>query len=307
MLGSIWRRWLGLLDRLRFAHTPCWLRNGRPSLAAPSPPRPELLVFVHGIYGSDQSGIDIGNFGDWPQRLQGDPRFGPRLDLRLFAYRSFNLGRSRRYSIPEHAARLRRDLDGIGAGRYERVHFIVHSMGGLILRQALLDAGRAPSAPWFHRLGALFLLATPSGGSKEAAWLARLGISETEAQQMRPGSPFLRRLQKAWSEALRARILGPREALRRGRMLLALGAELKGILVGEVVEPASVLAIGKHSRYRAFGLDHLQMAQAGPGNLAVYDWVAAELDAFLAAEDAPLASKKQFAVKKTRRRRRRRA
>ena len=274
MLGRLWQRWLRLLDRLRYAHTPCWLLEGRPSAQAPWPRHRELLVFIHGIFGSDQPGVDIGNFGDWPQRLQGDPRFRGRLDVRLFAYRSFSLGSSLRYSIPEHAQRLRRDLDACHASGYERVHVIAHSMGGLILRQALLDGAREP---WAARIGALFLLASPAGGSREAAWLAALGVSESEALEMSPGSSYLTRLQRAWNAAYQARILGPGERAQPGRILLALGAEQKGILLGQVVTPASVKAIGKHSLYRAFPLDHLQMARCGPGNLAVYEWVAAAL------------------------------
>jgi pimeloyl-ACP methyl ester carboxylesterase len=232
-------------------------------------------VFVHGIYGSDQPGLDIGNFGDWPQRLQADPRFSGRWDLRLFSYRSFNLGRSRRYSIPEHAQRLRRDLADGGAAGYARVHFIAHSMGGLIVRQALVDAA---AERWATRLGALVLLSSPAGGSRDAAWLGELGISESEAKAMSPGAPYLKRLQAAWDAAFKARILAAGQEPKAGRILLALGAEQKGLWAGKVVSPASVKAIGKHSRYRAFPLNHLQMARCGPGNLAVYEWVAQALN-----------------------------
>jgi pimeloyl-ACP methyl ester carboxylesterase len=278
MLTQPWQRLLRFYDRLRFAHTPCWLIGGRPSLAAPQPRRRELLVFVHGIYGSDMGGVDIGNFGDWPVRLQADPRFAGRCDLRLFAYRSFNLGSDPAFSVPGHARRLLADLLASGAEGYQRIHFIVHSMGGLILRQALLDLQAQPGHPLLAQVAGLFVLATPAGGSNDAAILSRLGVSHLEAVEMAPGSRFLKRQQKAWDAAFKARIMAPGGAWKPGRWWLALGAELKAMPLGRVVEPASVLAMGKHSAYQAFDLDHLQMARSDEDNLAVYEWVAGQLD-----------------------------
>lgn len=286
LLGLACWAWSGRGGRRRFEHRPCWYYRGDYRGRAPQGRRPHLVVMVHGIFGSDVAGLDLGNFGDWPAMLASDPDLGPRLDLRLFSYRSLALNPwDRTLTIPHHSAALREDLRAIRAADYGSVAFIVHSMGGLVLRQALLDLATGGEADrgLLDRVKAVYMLCTPNAGSFDADLLRLTGLSHQEALEMGLHSEYLRGLNRAWKRALSGRILRPGSAPARGRMLLALGAETKGIAGMVTVSPASLKALGAHTLFKAFPLNHLQMAAAHPDNRAVYDWVKRGLGPLLAA------------------------
>ncbi len=73
-----------------------------------------------------------------------------------------------------------RAMDATGAGR---VHLIGHSLGGLIVREAVQRRGLAAYT------GTAVTIATPHAGT----WLARFGLGPC-ARQMRPGSALLTEL-----------------------------------------------------------------------------------------------------------------
>ena len=90
----------------------------------------------------------------------------------------------------------RRALQATGAGK---VHLIGHSLGGLVVREAVQRRGLAGST------GTAVTIATPHAGT----WLARFAFGPC-ARQMRPGSAFLNELGRA---ALSA---GPRWVMLHG-------------------------------------------------------------------------------------------
>lgn len=77
-------------------------------------------------------------------------------------------------------------------GSYRRIAFVAHSMGGLVVRRALLDCETTR-----RKTSHLFLFGTPSNGLVKAA----IGMKITGKRQIRDmaeGGPFIDRLRRDW-------------------------------------------------------------------------------------------------------------
>ncbi|OEO30598.1 hypothetical protein VW23_020485 [Devosia insulae DS-56] len=89
--------------------------------------------------------------------------------LRAAGYRILNLDYpSRRHDLAGLADIVTQQLAAAGAWDAPKLHFVTHSMGGLVARHLL--GGRPPHA----RIGRVLLLAPPSAGSEVADFLAPL-------------------------------------------------------------------------------------------------------------------------------------
>ena len=132
----------------------------------PSVRKSVLLVFVHGVNGSDLTWVNSKG-AYWPSIVQSDKDVFGNADILIYEYPSPYLWES--YAIGDLAKRLNSDLDdpSVGAKNYSQIVFIAHSMGGLVVRQMLLDA----DADMQRRVEAIMLFGSPMGGSIKANWV----------------------------------------------------------------------------------------------------------------------------------------
>jgi len=123
--------------------------------AAAASPAP-LVVLLHGLARSHRS------LGTLAERLTDEG-----YEVLAFEYAST------RAEIADHAAALATLLERHTAPR--EVHFVTHSLGGLVLRALLSD----DDAPWrgVHRLGRAVTLAAPHGGAEVAETAAEWGLA----------------------------------------------------------------------------------------------------------------------------------
>ncbi len=119
-----------------------------PEGGAAPPPRGELVFLLHG-------------FGGRPLLMS---RVARHLAGREYAIRNWTYP-SLRKPVAHHAASLRDELARVTAERsYARVHFVTHSLGGVVVRQLLC---REPPG----NVGRIVMLAPPNAGS-HVAWIS---------------------------------------------------------------------------------------------------------------------------------------
>jgi pimeloyl-ACP methyl ester carboxylesterase len=180
---------LGIL----FGSSPC---SAKPHYVRQTPGVDSVIVFIHGVLGSGDTTWKNDNGMYWPSMLAQDETFK---DFDIYVHDYPTSLRGTNFSIEELAenARLIFDVDGISA--HKDIVFLVHSMGGLVLRQYILKYQKIA-----ERTRLIYFYSTPSTGA-ELASLASLFSSNPQLFDMRPMDQFsdgyLDHLLKDWLDA----------------------------------------------------------------------------------------------------------
>ena len=168
------------------------------------------VVFVHGILSSGEACWRHGNGNYWPELLKGAADL-EALGIYVFTYETAVFSGSYRISDVVDALKEHMRLDGLLQS--ERVIFVCHSMGGIVVRKFLVER----TADLIERdteIG-IFLLASPSLGSSYANWLSPLaqflGHAQADALRFHQNNAWLNDLDKEFQnlkEAGKLRIKG---------------------------------------------------------------------------------------------------
>ncbi len=164
-----------------------------------------LIVFVHGVMGGASTTWgqpESENF--WPALVQSDPRFTD-FDIYLVNYLSRFVGRSP--NIYETANSELNYLEDRGVfNRYREVHFIAHSMGGLIVKRMLVRLRDREEGTKLRRIKSVVCLSTPAQGASiatVASWFSNnpqfIGLTPAHVNES------IQELEDAWVQLLRAR------------------------------------------------------------------------------------------------------
>jgi WD40 repeat protein len=153
-----------------------------------------LVVFVHGFRDDGENTWTNPETGaNWPDLLSQDIRFAS-VDIVTFHYPS-SLSGQVNLSVSNVAEQLGQLLKSRNYNRYERIIFVAHSMGGLVVRNMLLKkrdlAGKVPL---------IMFLATPSAGSFVANYAHAFGLGgrQLRALQTLENSNFLEDQDSQW-------------------------------------------------------------------------------------------------------------
>jgi len=169
----------------------------------PSPsPRPDTaIVFVHGIFGGTLTTWHNPKANtDFYDLLSKDPKYDTRFDIFAFGFTS-NYLKPGSFSILQAATQLRSQLQHQRVFDYQRVVFVAHSMGGLVVMRMLLDNKEylQPSDP--QKIPLVFLFSTPQEGSQIAV-IARRLLNNPALAEMLPDerSDFIYQLDRDWKK-----------------------------------------------------------------------------------------------------------
>lgn len=169
--------------------------------------KPHVIVFVHGVTGDAVETWRNATTGAlWPELTTRDPDFAD-FDVYLAGYDSPLLGRAS--TIEEIAQRLLQQLTDEGLfDRYAQIHFIAHSMGGLITKRMLSELNRPQprEIERLRRVRSVVFLATPAQGAPVATFGAWLSWNPQFAN-MEPATAnaFIQSVENQWQTLLRDR------------------------------------------------------------------------------------------------------
>jgi hypothetical protein len=156
--------------------------------------KPAVVVFVHGIFGTKKdTWLNQGSGGSFPELLATDPELKDKIDVFAFEYFTPKWGAAP--SIVDLADQLRGELNDHHVYEdHKKVVFLAHSMGGIIVRQFLLNHQERMS-----QVPMIFFYATPTNGS-ELASLAEIASDNPQLRGMKPieGNDLLQSIQSMW-------------------------------------------------------------------------------------------------------------
>jgi pimeloyl-ACP methyl ester carboxylesterase len=133
-----------------------------------------MIVFVHGILSS---GEHAWGKPSWPDLLARERELSDA-GIYVFTYRTG--ARSRTYSISNAASALLEHIRIVDITKMRKLVFVCHSMGGLVVRR-LFVAYRDELGAKDPTIG-LFLVASPSLGSRDASMLSLLSYALQHTQ-----------------------------------------------------------------------------------------------------------------------------
>lgn len=140
--------------------------------------RNNLIIFVHGIrddgnltWTNDETGAN------WPEMLKEDIRFS-NFDLASFHYSSL-LFENGNLSISNVSDLLFFRLDHNFINNYEKIVFVAHSMGGIVVRNLLIKYDAIS-----EKVPLVYFLATPTAGADIAKLAQVLGLKNRQLQAL---------------------------------------------------------------------------------------------------------------------------
>ncbi len=152
-----------------------------------APPRNrQVVVFIHGIRDDGRNTWTNGNNQYWPSLVASE---ATSWDVFVVQYQD-------RVPVHEISNYLKLGLDEV-FNSHERVFVVAHSMGGLVMRDFLIQNPKAAA-----KVAGMFLLATPSLGSGIANLISRLGLGNQQSQNLEQIeiNPFLTHQIETWQK-----------------------------------------------------------------------------------------------------------
>jgi pimeloyl-ACP methyl ester carboxylesterase len=163
-----------------------------------------VIIFIHGVFGgADGTWRNEYTGAYWPELVARDPDFAVD-DVYVVSYLTPILKHAS--NIEEISQRVLQQLDDRGLLNYNRIYFVAHSMGGLIVKRILVSLDKPSRIDQLHHVRAALLISTPSQGAPIAALGAWLSMNP-QLKDMAPAdfNTFLQALENDWQSMLRER------------------------------------------------------------------------------------------------------
>jgi tetratricopeptide (TPR) repeat protein/pimeloyl-ACP methyl ester carboxylesterase len=241
-----------------------------------SPDTDELVVFVHGLCGtSDNTWTNRQSGFNFPRSLAQD------YSAYVFAF-DYATALDHAPSVLSVSKLLSFEIAQLlQRHSYKRVKFVAHSLGGLVVREYILDLQERdhPTIQVTH----LVLLASPTNGSDLANFkmLVPANRQVAEMTHVDHGNSYLQSLNERWNKEFRA-IGHPRS------IFVAAAFEERSIFTG--TKPVTYSsAVAEVDDSQGFHTDHFDIARPEGRGDTIYRWVIAKLKTDIDAPPNPRA------------------
>lgn len=241
--------------------------------------RKEAIIFVHGVTG-DAVGTWTNEKSKayWPSVVRNDSKFS-RSNVWVFNYESPRISNAQ--NIEELARKLGDEMRADGVfERHERVYFLAHSMGGLIVREMLTQVLPPPD-----KVPMIYFFGTPSAGAELAGVVAAV----SENPQFANMRPFTRESAVA---SLSRHWLATAEmpAARYPQRVLSFCAyEVEGLILGRLIVGSLSASFLCNTSPRAVVANHVAMVKPESMRSEAYLYFASAYE-FVHGEAAQLIS-----------------
>ena len=164
----------------------------------------KLIVFVHGFTGdpfatwTNESGVS------WPDLIKEDEQLR---DFTVWVHRYDTPLLQQTSTLEETATRFLRQLkDERAFDKFKEIYLIAHSMGGLVVKRALVDLNRESQIDSLRKIKAVLLISTPSQGTSHAQLAALLSLNP-QVRDMEPANlnSYLQSIENQWQNLMRDR------------------------------------------------------------------------------------------------------
>ncbi|KAK6533117.1 Serine active site containing protein 1 [Arthrobotrys megalospora] len=161
------------------------------------------IIFVHGLAGNPQSSWTHDKTGTfWPKDLL--PSLTKTARIMTYGYNSNVIANTSGLRIREHADRFLDDIVDIRRACPDRpIIFVVHSLGGILVKQTIVVAAAKPRyrTTVFDRVYGVVFLGTPHRGSKHAS-IGSILAATTKLALQKPQTEIVKALESGSKDLL---------------------------------------------------------------------------------------------------------
>lgn len=237
-----------------------------------------VIVFVHGLWGDPKTTfLADGASASWPELMAKDntPFRGVKLSSYSVAVVGLPTGRGERVSLSQVSTLFKGFLNDYGlVDEYEDIVFISHSLGGLVVKQMLLEEVTEKKEVILKKVSGIFLFSVPSQGAPAAEFVAKLPsilpgrlVADLKTIDV---NTYLNNLENSWRSFVQAQ---PHP--RTFKILCAFETEPVGSIVGVTVVPEQYTATICDNRPQPTVENHISIVKPATMNAPVYIWTKA--------------------------------